>query len=249
MAKEVKSGSLYKVAMRKRALAFRTICLFGLLAALLLLSCSLPTQVVSRLFPTSTPTATATATQTFTPSPPATDTPTPTHTRPPTPTQTPTATPVTPTPTRTSTPSATPIPPSLTPGPNEITAGQDIWRLLLVDTPYSIEMQGAQYFPGKDGASLPGYLFLRLNFECVTRTPLLSMYTGSEQGILHAFRYDGIPGLTILDPSGNAYPVNLVGPCWLAASVPRNRLVPGRYSLLFQDLPEFFFLSGGVPQK
>lgn len=221
--------------------------LLGLLLSLVLLSCSLPAVAISRILHTPTPTATATATQTFTPSPTATFTRTPTLTRTPTPTNTATPTPITPTATRTSTPSATPLPPTITPGPGEITSGQDAWRLLLVDTPRTIQLQNSVYFPGKDGTYMPNYLFLRLNFECRTQTPLLSLYTGADNGLLFAARADGIPGLFIIDPAGNSYPVVLVGPCLLAAPLPKTRLVPGEYTLLFQNLPEFYFNFSSTP--
>lgn len=220
--------------------------LLFLLLALLLLSCSLPTVAISRILYTPTPTPTATATLTLTPSPTATFTRTPTLTHTPTPTDTPTPTPITPTATRTNTPSATPLPPTITPGINEITSGQDAWRLLLVDTPQTIEMHGI-YFPGKDGVYMPNYLFLRLNFECRTQTTLLNLYTGADKGLLYAARPDGIPDLTILDPAGNIYPVVLVGPCWLAAPLPKPRLIPGEYTLRFQNLPEFYFDFSSLP--
>ena len=89
---------------------------------------------------------------------------------------------------------------------------------------------------------MPNYLFLRLNFECRTQTTLLSLYTGADKGLLYAARPDGIPGLIIIDPVGNPYPVVLVGPCWLAAPLPKPRIISGEYSLLFQNLPEFNFL-------
>lgn len=217
------------------------------LCSLILLSCSLPAVVISRILYTPTPTPTATATQTNTPSPTATFTQTPTLTHTPTPTNTATPTPITPTATRTNTPSATPIPPTITPGVDEITSGQDAWRLLLVDTPRTIEMQGSLYYPGKDGVYLPNYRFLRLTFECRTQTPLLSLYTGADQGLLYAYRPDGIPDLTLIDPAGNAYPVSIIGPCWLVASLPAPRLISGEYSLLFQNLPDFYFEFSGVP--
>lgn len=231
---------------RKPKRASIQIWLLFLLFPLITLSCSLPAVAISRILHTATPSATpsatptATATQTFTPSPTAT------LTRTPTPTDTATPTPITPTATRTNTPSATPLPPTITPGPDEFTSGQDAWRLLLVDTPRTIEMHGV-YFPGKDGVYLPNYLFLRLNFECRTQTPLLSLYTGADKGLLFAARPDGIPDLTIIDPAGNAYPVVLVGPCWLAAPLPKPRLIAGEYTLLFQDLPEFTFEFSGIP--
>lgn len=102
-------------------------------------------------------------------------------------------------------------------------------------------MQAGVYDPGEDGVYLSTYTFLRLNFECLTNTPLLSLYTGTDKGLLFAYRQDGIPGITLIDPAGNAYPVSLIGPCWLAASLPKYRLVSGEYSLLFQNLPEFNF--------
>lgn len=221
--------------------------LFFLLVSLLLLSCSLPAVVISRVLYTPTPTPTSTATQTSTPSPTATFTQTPTPSHTPTPTSTPTPTPITPTATRTNTPSITPIPPTITPGLNEITSGQDAWRLVLVDTPRTIQLQNSVYFPGKDGTYMPNYLFLRLNFECRTQTPLLSLYTGADNGLLFAARADGIPGLFIIDPAGNSYPVVLVGPCLLAAPLPKTRLVPGEYTLIFQNLPEFFFDFTNTP--
>lgn len=223
----------------------RTWILFCLLS-LLTWGCALPTALSSRFFPTPTPSRTPYPTHTFTPTPTATASITPTPSRTPAPTATPTFTLIPPTATYTATPTQSPIPPTLTPGPNEITSGQDAWRLLLVDHPAAIQAQGAMYYPGVDGVFYSTYAFMRLNFACLSDAPLLSIYSQADQGLLFASNPDGIPGVTVLDPDGGDYPVTLIGPCWLAAALPRSQLEAGNYTLQFQDLPAFEFWVDGL---
>ncbi len=136
-----------------------------ILLAITTLSCVFPTFILSNLLPSRTPTLTSTSTYTPLPSQTPTLTATGTSTFTPTATQTPTATPITPTSTRTNTPTFTPIPPTRTPGPDEITSGTDSWRLMLVDFPRTIEMQGGVYYPGVYGIFYANYSFIRLNFD------------------------------------------------------------------------------------
>jgi hypothetical protein len=194
-------------------------------------ACNMPNRL-GELLRTTTPTFTPTVSST----PTLTSTLTPTSTQLPTSTPTPTAsltpTPNTPTPTSTQTPAL----PSLTPGPNQLTSGQDIWQLTSVDYPNYITAIGRVFSPPSRDDSLPSYGYLRLNFDCTSDTSLIELYTGQDMGLTFIYKPDGYPDVYIEDFQGHRYLVTLIGSCWLAAPMPQASPEDSFYSLHFQSL-------------
>jgi hypothetical protein len=217
----------------------RSIVLILLLAGLSLLACSLPSRLVA-LLDTPTPSASPThsPTPTLSGTPPPTVSLTTTLTPIPSDTPTPTITP-TQTATITSTPTATStvIPPTLTPGPNEITSGQDVWRLVSIKTVNTIFAWGVDVNPFIFNHSPGSYRFLRLDFECVTGRSLIDLHNGAaDDGLTLVYRREGYPDIYLVDSQGRQYPVGILGRCWLAATMPQGR---SGFTLYFGDLPPF----------
>ncbi|MEW5871278.1 MAG: hypothetical protein AB1894_18545 [Chloroflexota bacterium] len=188
----------------------------------------LPTRTLrATRTPTFTPTLTATATQTAT----ATITPTATHTA----TSTPTLT-VTPVPTRTHTPTRTPIPPTLTPGPLQITRGQQAWTLIEAKFTTQVNVLGTETSPQLYDDSPGGWVFYYLEFRLDTGASLVSLLSQDELGLSFMHNRQGLPGAFFLDSLGERFPVKLVGENWLAAPMP-----PGHsgFVLYIADLPPF----------
>ncbi len=178
--------------------------------------------------PTLTPTASATATLTPSPSPSPTFTPTPT---PPTPTPR---------------PPATLQPPTLTPGPNQITFGQDFWQLVSLETPDHITAIGRVFYPPASRSPQLPYVFLRMNFNCASGKSMIQLYTGKDMGLTFIYRPDGYSDVFVEDYQGYRYLVNLIGACWMAAPVPRNTLEKRYFTLHFKNLPP---LEMALPDK
>ena len=117
----------------------------------------------------------------------------------------------------------TPRPPTLTPGPGEITNGSNIWRLKSVDFPAYISMFGMRFAPPLRKEPAPAYVFMRLNFECTTGASLIQLYSGKDMGLTFVFKEIGYPDIFIEDLQGHKYLVTLLGTCWLAAPIPSAR--------------------------
>ncbi|MFC1879325.1 hypothetical protein ACFLZW_05375 [Chloroflexota bacterium] len=230
------------------------------LAAFLLLGCSLTSRIGQYLRPSQTPTVIAVdkisstpwpdltllpptlRTPTHTAQPSATITPTPTNTATATNTSTPTLKP--PTATFTRTPTQTAIPPSLTPGPNQITAGQHIWTLISIELVPKITVWDVTFPPSQHSGVSAEYQFLRINFECTTGEPLTNLLSGDELlsaetmlldqslGTTFVHNPQGYPDIYILDIQDQQYPVTLYGGCWLAAAAPTSE----DFTLFFRDL-------------
>lgn len=198
----------------------------------ILSTCNMPNRL-GDLIRSAAPTRTSTATPSVTPS----VTPTFTLTSTPTLTLTPTATssPIPKTPTATAT--ITPIPPSLTPALNQMTAGQDSWKLISMDYPDYISAIGRLFYPPERDDPISSYVYLRLNFACQTGKSLIELYTGYDMGLTFIYKPSGYPDVYIEDYQGRRYLVNLIGACWLATPLPRARLADPYYILAFKSLP------------
>jgi Tol biopolymer transport system component len=131
--------------------------------------------------------------------------------------------------------------PSLTPAPNQITNGQQIWQLESVDFPAYITALGRTYSPPTRRDPLQSYVFLRMNFICTTGDSLIELYSGADLGLTFVHKQSGYPDLSIEDLQGHKYLVTLLGDCWLAAPIPHSRIRDGAFQLNFKDLPPFFF--------
>jgi hypothetical protein len=197
-------------------------------------ACNMPNRL-GELLRTPTPTFTQTATSTTTPTSMVTPTSTPRPTSTPTSTATQTPTQSSPSPTITE----TPVLPSLTPAPNQMTSGQDVWQLTSVEYPDYITAIGRVFSPPARDDSLPSYGYLRLNFDCTSNTSLIELYTGQDMGLTFIYKPDGYPDVYIEDFQGRRYLVTLIGSCWLAAPMPQASPEDSYYSLHFQSLPPF----------
>ena len=138
---------------------------------------------------------------------------------------------------------ATIVPPSLTPGPDQITYGLDVWNLVSVDFPSYITALGRVYSPPTRRDPFPAYVFIRLNFECTTGKSLIDLYSGLVMGLNFVHKQSGYPDLSIEDLQGHKYLVTLLGACWLAAPMPRTRVKDAYFTLNFKDLPPLTFSS------
>jgi hypothetical protein len=231
--------------MKIRRLAF----FLSLFSIIMLLSCSLPQRAVNLLVtPTFTrrPTRTATPTITQTLTPTITFTPTITHTSTPsdTPTQTTTptttSTPIPPTPTFTS----TPIPPTWTRAPGHITVDQDAWRLIKFELVNTITEWSNTVTPFTFNRSPWNYRFARLDFECLTGRTLISLLgENPDPGFTFVYNRAGYPNVYLTYSAGLAgarssrqSSVNMIGSCWLAATVPADS---DDFMLFFDRLPAF----------
>lgn len=209
-----------------------------LISSLLILSCSLPARLIG---PGDTPTLSATVTRTPYPTVTLTPSTTPTASRTPTPTRTkfPTAT-ITPTPaTPSPTSTITPIPATLTPGPNQITFGQDAWRLTSFEYTHTLKPLGYEVAPSWQGYPLH-YDFLLLNFECSTGASLVSLYTdGRDMGLAFIHSPGGYPDAYLRDSKGQKYAISMIGACWLGIPMPPEAQGSETVLLYFKSLPPF----------
>lgn len=203
-----------------------------LLIWVILSTCNMPNRL-GDLIRSAAPTRTSTATPSATPSLTPTFTSTPTSTLTPTPTLTPSPTPKAPTATVT----PTHLPPSLTPALNQITTGQDVWKLISIDYPDYISAIGRLFYPPERDDPASSYVYLRLNFACQTGKSLIELYTGYDMGLTFIYKPSGYTDVYIEDYQGRRYLVNLIGACWLAAPLPRARLADPYYTLAFKSLP------------
>ncbi|MBN2548307.1 MAG: hypothetical protein JXB15_04050 [Anaerolineales bacterium] len=178
---------------------------------------------------------TPTATLTYTPS--LSPTLTPTHTPSPTPTLTPTRTS-----TRTPTPtwSLTPVPPSLTPAPGQITSGQDVWQLTAVENTVWLTVVGETVSPYEYNDSPSSWVFVVLRFACLTDRTLIDLLLGQDYGLTFAYQRQGYPDIYLVDQLGQKRLVSMIGDCWLAATAPPG---PRSYTLFLPGLPPFFAVS------
>jgi len=212
-----------------------------LLAAcsLITLSCSLPfrfadlTGLKTSATTTRTPYPSVTPTPSFTP----TFSLTPSATRTKFPTATVTSSPVAPSPT----PSSTSIPPTLTPGFNQIASGQSSWRLTSFEFTHTLKPLGFEVSPSWQGYPL-NYDFLLLNFECTTGDSLVSLYTdGQDLGVAFIHRPQGYQDVFIRDSQGVKYAISMIASCWIAVPV-HPEMKKSNYALLFfKNLPPFEF--------
>lgn len=215
------------------------IWLILLICGLVTLSCSLPFRFASVLGLEASPTATRTPYPSLTPSPSSTPTftLTPTNTRTKFPTATPSHTPAAPSPTT----SSTPIPPTLTPGFNQIAAGQSSWRLTSFEYTHTLKPLGFEVTPSWQGYPLD-YDFLLLNFQCTTGDSLVSLYTdGQDLGVAFIHRPQGYPDVFIRDSQGIKRPVTMISSCWMAAPVPPEMQKSSYALLFFKNLQPFEF--------
>lgn len=144
----------------------------------------------------------------------------------------------------------TPRPPTLTPGPGEITNGSNIWRLKSVDFPAYISMFGMRFAPPLRKEPAPAYVFMRLNFECTTGASLIQLYSGKDMGLTFVFKEIGYPDIFIEDLQGHKYLVTLLGTCWLAAPIPSARAGDRTFELHFSKQPPFQFeVNAGAAQE
>lgn len=157
--------------------------------------------------PTRTLSPTSTLTPTFTPSPSATWTPTPSPT-------------FTPRPTRTRTPTRTAVPPTFTPGPDQITRDYDAWQLTAIELRPKASFLGTLITPQQYNQAPGGYQFLVMDFECLTGPSLIALFDLKEYGLVFVHRKDGYPDIWLQDQDANIYPVNMIATCWLASVVP-----------------------------
>ncbi|MFM8320184.1 MAG: hypothetical protein ACKOC5_04640, partial [Chloroflexota bacterium] len=133
--------------------------------------------------------------------------------------------------------SFTPLPPTLTPGPNQMTFGQHVWDLASVQTPGEIRAIGRIFKPPTPRDPLQTYVYLRVNFSCTSGVSLIELYTGHDLGLTFIHSPNGYSDLSVEDYQGSRYLVNLVGACWLAAPVPLSQVEQGNFTLHFQSLP------------
>jgi len=194
--------------------------------------CNMPNRV-GELLRTPTPSQTPTSTPTLTPVPTLTFTPSVTPSLTPTSTSTSTPTPATPT----LRPSATLPPPTITPGPNQITFGQNAWQLVSLEEREKIIAIGRVFYPPARRAPLLPYSYLRMNFNCKSGRSLIQLYTGKDMGLTFIYKPGGYSDVYVEDYQGNRYLVNLIGACWLAAPVPWSQLEKQYFTLHFQSLP------------
>jgi TolB protein len=122
-----------------------------------------------------------------------------------------------------------------------LTSGQDIWRLQSVDFPAYISVVGQTFAPPDRQEPYPAYVFLRMNFDCVTDTSLIELYSGEDLGLTFVFKEAGYTDIQIEDLQGHKYLATLLGPCWLAAPIPKTRAEDQTFLLNFMDLPPFKF--------
>ena len=123
-------------------------------------------------------------------------------------------------PTRTNTPTRTSFPPTFTPAPNQITQGFDVWQLLAVELTPRISVLGKPLTPQQYNRSPGGYVFLLMEFECLTGVSLIALFDLQEYGLTFVHRLDGYPHLWLQDSRQRIFPINLLGVCWLAAPIP-----------------------------
>jgi Tol biopolymer transport system component len=126
--------------------------------------------------------------------------------------------------------------PSLTPAPNQLTSGQDVWQLVSVEYPDYITAIGRVFSAPAKSDKLPSYGYMRLNFDCTTGTSLIELYTGQDMGLTFIYKPDGYPDVYIEDYQGHRYLVTLIGSCWLAAPMPQASPEDSFYTLHFQSL-------------
>ena len=206
-----------------------------ILVCISLLSCNFPGRILRLLqtptfTPTVTNTATLTSTSTFTPLPTVTKTPTRSATATlipsfsPSPTKGPTAT-----------------LPTLTPAPDQITNGDEIWDLKSVDYPAYITVFGRLFSPPTRRDPFPAFVFMRMNFSCSTGDSLITLYSGQDMGLTFTHKQAGYPDLSIEDLQGHKYLVTLLGTCWLAAPIPSTLANEGYFALNFKNMPQFKF--------
>lgn len=219
--------------------------IFIAILALLGLSCQIFSLPLSQAeAPIPTPSAaraigelrklTPTATLTFTPTLSPTVTPTQTLTS--TPTATPTRTSTrTPTPTWT----ATPIPPSLTPAPGQITSGQDVWQLTSVENTVWLTVIGETVSPYEFNDSPSSWVFVVLRFACLTSRTLIDLLIQQDYGLTFAYQRQGYADIYLVDQLGQKFPISMIGDCWLAATVP---IGPRSYALFLPGLPPFLVI-------
>lgn len=200
-----------------------------LLASFFLLSCNTPDKIIHWIqspTPMSINIETPTSSPIFTHTPSLTSTPTVTKS-------------LTPTISFTSTRTNTPQLPTITPGPNEMTNNTDVWKLTSVDFPAYISVFGQRFAPPLRKNPSQAFVFIRLNFECTTRTSLIQLYTGKDLGLTFVFKEIGYPDILIEDGQGQKHHVTLLGSCWLAAPIASNRTQDGVFVLHFKDQSPF----------
>ena len=213
------------------------IILTGSLIAFMLMSCRLISQVYEGEAEIS-PSATSSTIDTPPPSPTPQPSNTPFPSATPLPSATPTHTLIPPTLTYTLSPTPTLPPPTFTPGANELVAGYDVWildqaRITPRLTVWESTFSPRSYLPDKTG----GYQFLRLDFECATDAPLISLLTGEDQGVTFMHRRVGFANVYFQGSRGKQYPVQFIGACWLAAIVDPREVSFTLYFLNLVPLP------------
>jgi len=190
------------------------------------------------LFASPTPSRTPRPTITFTATPTLTSTVTPTYT--PTPFPTATNTPIPKTPTLT--PTNTTIPPTVTAGPGQIALGQDSWLFTSAEYSDTVPAFGFPVTPVWQGYP-PNYVFLRINFDCITGKSLTHLYTGERQDMGLTFIHNpyGYADVYIKDSIGAIYRASMIASCWLAIPIAAPSKPDSNFTLHFKELPPFPF--------
>jgi len=131
--------------------------------------------------------------------------------------------------------------------PNELAAGEKVWKLVSVDYPDYITALGRVYSPPTRRDPFPAYVFMRLNFQCTSGNSLIQLYMGQDLGLNFTHKQAGYSDISIEDHQGRRYLVTLLGACWLAAPIPRTRAGDGHFILNIRGQPPFPFEVNSSP--
>ena len=75
-----------------------------------------------------------------------------------------------------------------------------------------------------------------MNFTCLTNRSLIDLLTGKDLGLTLVHQRQGYADIYLIDSQGDQYPVNLIGECWLAATIPP---ASKDFTLYLPGLPPF----------
>jgi hypothetical protein len=126
--------------------------------------------------------------------------------------------------------------PTLTPGPNQITAGQDAWTLVNYELRHTVDFLGSPVTAQQYDGSPMWYEFLYMGFECDTGKTLVDLLLGQQAGLTYMHHRPGYENAFVRDQQGETYRIKLVGACWLATTLPPDRR---GFTLYFAGLPPF----------
>lgn len=94
-----------------------------------------------------------------------------------------------------------------------------MWELTSLELTRTVEALDTTVTPQIYNGAPGGDVFLRMNFDCLTGSTLIRLFTLEDFGLTFVHKRDGYAHIFLRDIRGRTFHVNMIGECWLAAVV------------------------------